>query len=214
MIKEITKYLEEKKNIYDQLDLHGIQKLIESVINTYENDGHIYLFGNGGGSSMAEGFAVDMRTHPFVMEDKNISSEIRRIKVICLTESSGALTGIPNDIGFEKVFVEQLKNFMRSKKDNSNDLMICLSGSGNSKNACEAVNYVKNFNVKTCSISGRGGGKISEISDIPIIIPGKSTFPGQTGKNDNNFHIEDLQNSISHIVVGLFKQYIHSANDK
>ena len=168
------------------------------------------MFGNGGGSSIAEGFAVDLRTHPFVMEDKNISLDIKRIKVICLTESSGALTGISNDIGFDQVFVEQLKNFMRSKEINKNDILICLSGSGNSKNACNAVDYVKKFNVQTCSISGRGGGEISKMVDIPIVIPGDSKFPGQTGKNNNNFHIEDLQNSISHIVVGLLKQYIQS----
>ena len=92
--------------------------------------------------------------------------------------------------------------------------MICLSGSGNSANACQAIEFVKNYNVKTCSISGRGGGKVSKISDIPIIIPGNSTFPGQTGKNDNNFHIEDLQNSISHIVIGLFKKFIQDENYK
>ena len=210
MKKIITTYFEEKKNIYNQLDIDKIEKLIETIIKSYEKDGTVYMFGNGGGSSIAEGFAVDLRTHPFVMEDKSISSKIKRSKVICLTESSGALTGISNDIGFDQVFVEQLKNFMRSKEINKNDILICLSGSGNSKNACEAVTFVKNFNVQTCSISGRGGGKISGMVDIPIIIPGESNFPGQTGKNNNNFHIEDLQNSISHIVVGLFKKYIQS----
>ena len=178
-------------------------------MDTYNSDGTVFIFGNGGGSSTAEGFAVDLRTHPFVMDDKTISSELRRMKVVCLTESSGSLTGISNDIGFNEVFVEQLKNFMRSKEVNKNDLMIGLSGSGNSPNACRAVEFVKKYNVKTCSISGRGGGKISKISDIAIVIPGSSSFPGQIGKNDNNFHIEDLQNSISHIVVGLLKQFIH-----
>ena len=214
MKNQILTYFEEKKIIYNQIDLIKIEDLVKATINCYENDGTVYIFGNGGGSSIAEGFAVDLRTHPFVMDDKSISSEIKRIKVICLTESSGALTGISNDIGFDQVFVEQLKNFMRSKKNNMNDLLISLSGSGNSKNACEAINFAKKFDVKTCSISGRGGGKASELVEIPIIIPGNSNFPGQTGKNNNNFHIEDLQNSISHIVVGLFKKYINLKNVK
>ena len=210
MKKIISTYFEENKNIYNKLNISQLEQLVELIIKSYESDGVIYMFGNGGGSSIAEGFAVDLRTHPFVMEDKNISLDIKRIKVICLTESSGALTGISNDIGFDQVFVEQLKNFMRSKEINKNDILICLSGSGNSKNACNAVDYVKKFNVQTCSISGRGGGEISKMVDIPIVIPGDSKFPGQTGKNNNNFHIEDLQNSISHIVVGLLKQYIQS----
>ena len=57
--------------------------------------------------------------------------------------------------------------------------------------------------------SGRSGGKAKKISDLCTIIPGTSKFPGQIGKNDNNFHIEDFQTSIIHIVTGLFKKYIN-----
>ena len=77
----------------------------------------------------------------------------------------------------------------------------------------EAINFVKNFKVKTSCISGRGGGKASKIVDIPIIISGSSTFPGQTGKNDNNFHIEDVQNAISHVITGLLKKFVNK-NEK
>ena len=169
--------------------------------------------GNGGSSGIAEGFAVDIRTHPFVSENKNVTTNIRRPRVVCLTESSGALTGISNDIGFNYIFSEQLKNFMRSKKKNQNDLLIIFSSSGNSQNMLEAINFVKNFKVKTSCISGRGGGKASKIVDIPIIISGSSTFPGQTGKNDNNFHIEDVQNAISHVITGLLKKFVNK-NEK
>lgn len=80
---------------------------------------------NGGSSSIAKGFAVDLRTHPFVNDDKSLTTSKRRIKVECLTESSGCLTRISNDIGFDFVFQEQLKNYMRSKaKNNSNDFIL------------------------------------------------------------------------------------------
>ena len=62
--------------------------------------------------------------------------------------------------------------------------------------------------MKSFCVSGRGGGKASKIADYALIIPGSSKFPGQTGKNDNNFHIEDIQNSVSHILVGLLKEYV------
>ena len=58
--------------------------------------------------------------------------------------------------------------------------------------------------------SSRSGGKAKKISDLCIIIPGTSKFPGQVGKNDNNFHIEDIQNSISHVLVGLLKEYVQN----
>ena len=101
---------------------------------------------------------------------------------------------------------------MRSKPKNKNDLLIAFSGSGNSANIINAINFVKKFGVKTFCISGRGGGKASKIVDYALVIPGSSKFPGQTGKNDNNFHIEDLQNSISHILVGLLKEYVQKKN--
>ena len=99
---------------------------------------------------------------------------------------------------------------MRSKKINKNDLLIVFSSSGNSQNMIEAINFVKKYNVKTSCVSGRGGGKASKIVDFPIVIPGKpSLFPGQTGKNDNNFHIEDIQNAISHVITGLLRKFVN-----
>ncbi len=209
----IKLYFKEKISVYKKLDFLNIFKLVNQVKKTYSNDGTIYIMGNGGSSGIAEGFAVDIRTHPFVSENKNVTTNIRRPRVVCLTESSGALTGISNDIGFNYIFSEQLKNFMRSKKKNQNDLLIIFSSSGNSQNMLEAINFVKNFKVKTSCISGRGGGKASKIVDIPIIISGSSTFPGQTGKNDNNFHIEDVQNAISHVITGLLKKFVNK-NEK
>ena len=89
---------------------------------------------------------------------------------------------------------------MRSKEINKNDMIIAFSGSGNSKNIINAINYAKEFSVFTSCISGRDGGKLKDISDLSVIIKGSSNFPGQTGKNDNNFHIEDFQVSITHIL--------------
>ena len=206
----IKLYFSEKTRIYKKLDFKKILDVINQIHNTYKKDGTIFIMGNGGSSGIAEGFSVDIRTHPFVSEDKNKTTKIRRPRVICLTESAGALTGISNDIGFGFVFSEQLKNFMRSKIINKNDLLIAFSSSGNSQNMIEAINYVKKYNVKTSCVSGRGGGIASTIVDYPIIIPGKlSSFPGQTGKNDNNFHIEDIQNAISHVITGLLKKFVN-----
>lgn len=207
-ISKINLYFSEKSKIYKKLDYKVIEKVFKILKNTYENDGQVFLMANGGSSSIAEGFAVDLRTHPFVNDDKSLTTSKRRIKVECLTESSGCLTGISNDIGFDFVFEEQLKNYMRSKSKNKNDLLILFSGSGNSKNIINAINFTKKYGVKSFCVSGRGGGKASKIADYALIIPGSSKFPGQIGKNDNNFHIEDIQNSISHILVGLLKEYV------
>ena len=204
----IKLYFEEKVSVYKNIKKTQILNLFKSIIYTYKNDGNVYILANGGSSAIGEGFAIDLRTHPFVSENKNKSTNIRRIKVFCLTESSGMLTGISNDLGFQNVFSEQLKNYLRSKKINKYDNLICLSSSGNSENVINAIKFAKKYSVKTSCIAGRGGGKACKIVDFPIIIKGNSKFPGQIGKNDNNFHIEDIQNSISHIITGLMKEYV------
>ena len=201
----IKLYLSERSKINKSFPINEIINIFNRIVYTYQNDGYLYVAGNGGGSSAAEGFAVDMRTHPFVSDDKNKTTSQRRLKVYCCTESSGLLTGISNDLGNEHVYSEQLKNFMRGKKQNSKDTLIVFSGSGNSKNMLNLINYVKKYSVYSCCISGRGGGKAKSLADLSIVIPGKSKFPGQTGANDNNFHIEDCQVSISHILTGLLK---------
>jgi|TARA_B100000787_G_C16192047_1_gene298140 D-sedoheptulose 7-phosphate isomerase len=207
-VSKINLYFKEKSQIYKKINSKIILKVFKAIKKTYDNDGIVFLMANGGSSSIAEGFAVDLRTHPFVNDDKSITTSKRRIKVECLTESSGCLTGISNDIGFDFIFQEQLKNYMRSKTKNKNDLLIAFSGSGNSPNIINAITFAKKFGVKSFCVSGRGGGKASKIVDYALIIPGSSKFPGQTGKNDNNFHIEDIQNSTSHVLVGLLKEYV------
>ncbi len=208
MSSKIKLYFNEKSKIYKKINTKLIYKVFQKIKKTYDNDGQVFLMANGGSSSIAEGFGVDLRTHPFVNEDKSITTNKKRIKVECLTESSGCLTGISNDIGFDFIFQEQLKNYMKSKNKNKNDLLIAFSGSGNSPNILNAITFVKKYGVKSFCVSGRGGGKASKIADYALIIPGSSKFPGQTGKNDNNFHIEDIQNSVSHILVGLLKEYV------
>lgn len=206
--KFIELYLKETKEIVDMFPIKDITKLVNIIWDCYVYDGTVYIFANGGACGTAEGFATDLKIHPFVSESKTESSDVRRLKVHCLNESSGVITGISNDLGYPHVFSEQLKNYMRNKEKNKYDVVIGFSGSGNSENILNAFRYAKIFGCRTVCITGRGGGKAKEVADICIIIPGTSTFPGQTGKNDNNFHIEDFQVSISHMVTGIIKKRI------
>ena len=210
----IDLYFKEKVKIAKKININEINKIYEKLLITYKKSGNLYLMANGGPAGLIDNASTDLRFHPFVSDDKSVVLEgVKKLKVISLIESAGALTGISNDVGFENVFVEQLKNYVYKKSINRNDLLICFSGSGNSKNIINAINYAKKYSVFTVCISGRSGGMAKKISDLCLIIPGKSKFPGQIGKNDNNFHIEDFQTSIMHIVTGLLKNYV-SKNQK
>ena len=79
-ISKINLYFNEKSKIYKKIDYKIIEKVFKVLKNTYKNDGQVFLMANGGSSSIAEGFAVDLRTHPFVNDDKSLTTSKRRIK--------------------------------------------------------------------------------------------------------------------------------------
>ena len=201
-------YMNEQIAIAKGFPIDDVARLAEAVIDTYAHDGAVYTFANGGPAGLAEGFATDLKIHPFVAEDKSKTTNYRRLKMHCLNESCSVITGVSNDIGYEYIFAEQLKNYLRDSKTNGHDLVIGFSGSGNSKNVLRAFEYAKTFGVKTACVTGRTGGKAKEMADICVVIPGTSQFPGQTGPNDNNFHIEDFQSAVTHMVTGLLKKKV------
>ena len=80
---KIKLYFQEKSKIYKKINSKVILKVFEQIKKTYNNDGQVFLMANGGSSSIAEGFAVDLRTHPFVNDYKYITTSMQRIKVQC-----------------------------------------------------------------------------------------------------------------------------------
>ena len=85
------------------------------------------------------------------------------------------LTGISNDLGFQNVFSEQLKNYLRSKKINKYDNLICLSSSGNSENVINAIRIAKKMEISVYGFLGNGGGKSLKLCDHVFLVPSKIT---------------------------------------
>ena len=90
----------------------------------------------------------------------------KRFKMICLNDNLPSMMAIANDIGWESIFVEPLKNFLRE-----DDLVIGISGSGNSKNVVNALEYANAKGATTVAMSGFKGGKISQIATINVHAP-------------------------------------------
>lgn len=199
-------YLDEHAKIAGSFPVHDVVLLVTWIKDVYDVCGAVYTFGNGGGASIADHFASDLAIHPFVSEDKRqCSDEELRLDVHCLNNSSGLMTRIANDIGYDNLFVEQLKQWEICPSD----LVIAFSTSGNSPNIVKALDYASRQGAKTVLVGGRNGGMARGMVDLPILVPGTSQFPGQTGANDNNFHIEDFQGSIAHMVTGLMREYVN-----
>ena len=151
-----TSYIDLIKKTLDELDADQVEKAIQAFLRVHQTQGTIYIFGNGGSGASASHATGDFLKGASFGLDK-------RFKVICLNDNIPALMAIANDISWDAIFIEQLKNFLQP-----NDLVIGISGSGNSKNVVSAMQYAKDKKVETIAFCGFKGGQIKELADINI----------------------------------------------
>ena len=147
-------YIDLVKTTLDALDSNSLDQLVDAFHTTYENGGNIYTMGNGGSGASASHAAGDFLKGASYGLDK-------RFKMICLNDNLPSMMAIANDIGWESIFVEPLKNFLQP-----HDLVIGNSGSGNSKNVVTALEYANEKGATTVALSGFKGGKIAQIATI------------------------------------------------
>lgn len=161
-------------------------KEIEDMINILEKariEGkNIFILGNGGSATTANHFVCDFGKNA-------IQGNEKRFKIISLCDNLATITAYGNDLGYETIFEERLKNLMED-----NDVVIALSASGNSKNVLHAANYVKARNGILISMTGNDGGKLKEISDLNINI-----------ESNTIEQIEDIHLMIEHIIVYVYE---------
>lgn len=154
-----TWYINLVKDTLDALSAKEIDQLIEAFYTTYQNGGNIYTMGNGGSGASASHAAGDFLKGASYGLDQ-------RFKMICLNDNLPSMMAIANDIGWDDIFIEPLKNFLSEK-----DLVIGISGSGNSKNVVKAIEYANSKGVTTVAMTGFKGGRIKEIASISVHAP-------------------------------------------
>lgn len=177
----IKDYIELEKNTLSKLDVNAINDAMNLIIEAYEGKHTIYIFGNGGSSATASHYQNDF--------NKGISEYVEnKFRFQCLNDNMATIMAIANDIGFEEVFRFQLRN-----KLEEGDIVIAISGSGNSKNVLNAVEYAKGCGNKIIGMTGFGGGKLREMSDISLHVPVMSM---QT--------TEDIHMVFDHLIMSIF----------
>jgi D-sedoheptulose 7-phosphate isomerase len=177
-------YLDQLKGLLDIFPHERFEDIGKALISAFDKEKHIFIMGNGGSGSTASHFTCDINKGScFDLEKK--------FKVICLNDNIPTMLAYANDLSYSKVFVEQLKNFLQPR-----DLVIGISGSGNSENVLQAVSYAKEKGAKTIGLTGFDGGKLADIVDIPLVAS-----------------INDMQKveDIHMIVVHMLMQYLCSA---
>ena len=149
-----------KKNKFSKIK--NFFKLVNICEKTIKNGNKIIFFGNGGSASDSQHLATEL-----VVRYKN---NRKAIPALALSSDNSIITATGNDFGFKYIFSRQMEAI-----GIQNDVAICLTTSGNSENTIQAFKMAKKKNIITACFSGNKGGKIKKYSDIPIIIPSKTT---------------------------------------
>ena len=130
-------YLRKCAEVFETLDLSQIEGLADDIYAAYQNGRFVYICGNGGSGSNASHFCEDLGKSTLDRKDFTNDS-VKRLKVLSLTDNTPYILAWGNDEGFDRVFVEQLKNLA-----SPGDLLVAISGSGNSPNILRAVEWAK-----------------------------------------------------------------------
>src|SRR5215471_13865254 len=142
----------------DTVDLEKVNEAIQVLAQARAESRRIFVCGNGGSASTASHFVCDMV--------KGASfNRATRFRIMALTDSLSTLTAYSNDICYECVFVEQLKNFAEP-----GDVLVAISGSGNSPNVLRALEYANSIGCHTIALSGRDGGKMGPLGQTHIQV--------------------------------------------
>ncbi len=141
----------------DTLDLQGIAQAIEILQEARTQQRHIFVCGNGGSASTASHFVCDMI--------KGASQRGPRFRIMALTDSLPTITAYSNDVSYDCIFTEQLKNFAQK-----GDVVMALSGSGNSPNVVSALQYANSIGCQTIALTGRDGGKLGPLARLEIRV--------------------------------------------
>lgn len=148
-----------------RIDPAEVKTLADWVFECYEHKRTVYLCGNGGSGSNASHFCEDLGKGTLRREDFD-NDKKRRLRVNSLTDNTPYILAWGNDEGFDRVFVEQLKNLA-----NPGDLLVAISGSGNSPNILRAVDWANRNGLKTFGCTGFTGGKLRTLAQKALHVP-------------------------------------------
>ena len=188
-IAGMKNYFEKEKAAIDSLNLEEMNRAVNAVYDTWQKDGIIYTMGNGGSAATASHMVCDF--------NKGVSMETgKRFKMICLSDNTPIITAIANDIAYDEIFRVQLRDVVKK-----GDLLIAVSGSGNSANVLDAVTYAKEQGAQVIAMTGYNGGKLMQLADYNLHVP----------VNDMQI-AEDIHMVFVHLMMRLFNDAYGKGN--
>lgn len=181
--EKIIEYFNSLEGTIHQIDKNEIEKTIFALKKSRDEKRHIFIMGNGGSAATASHFVGDFNKGLGLGREK-------RFRFIALNDNMSTVLSLANDVSYEDIFVEQLKNFLDPE-----DLVIAISGSGNSENILRAVNFAKQSGSQVIGLTGFDGGRLDQLSDIHLHVP-----------IDNMQIVEDIHLIFNHLMMSILSE--------
>ncbi len=185
------KYFSYLQRVLDSIALADVETLVRELESARAEDSTIFITGNGGSAATATCMANDLG---FDVIKK--SGTEKPFRVMALTDNSSVLTAIANDVGYDNIFLEQLRIHYRR-----GDRLLAISASGNSLNVVNAARWVKENGGRVISFVGFQGGTLKEIAHVTIHV---QTNPGEYGP------VEDAHLILNHVLAHWFQFKLRS----
>ncbi|MBN1424934.1 HAD-IIIA family hydrolase [Candidatus Fermentibacteria bacterium] len=181
-------YLRAVARVLEDMPRDDIDRLVEELEKAWRRDATVFLLGNGGSAAAAAHLACDLGKG-------TASPGHRRLRVISLVDNVPLISAWANDTSYERVFVEQLAGLVRP-----GDLVIAISGSGNSPNVLRAVEHAAAMGAVTAGLTGFQGGRLAGMVDLAVIVP-----------DDCMERIEDAHLVIGHAAAVALRERVRRA---
>ena len=180
--KAMEAYIEKEIVVLKKLDLDELNLAMEAITDAFHRDAKIYtMVGNGGSAATASHMVCDF--------NKGVSSVVgKKFRLQCLNDNVPSVMAIANDMSYDEVFSYQLQGVLEP-----GDLLVAISGSGNSKNIIKAVEYAKTTGCKVVGITGYSGGKLMQMADYKMHVA-----------VDDMQIVEDIHMIFDHMMMRVF----------
>lgn len=184
-MERINAYLGRVTELLAEVSREDIEKLLDLVRDAYKNDKQVFIMGNGGSAATATHLACDLQKGLGFTGDK-------RFRVMSVTDNVSVMTAWANDTDYSTIFANQIETFVRP-----GDLVIGISGSGNSPNVIKGIEVANERGAITAGMAGFKGGKLAQTAKYCVTVP-----------SDNMQHIEDVHMVLSHLLFRILMEEI------
>ena len=180
------RYLNQLTDLIQTFDLSVYDSMVQMILEAYDRNAQIFVMGNGGSGSTASHLVCDI--------NKGSCFDLpRKFKMICLNDNMPTILALANDVSYDAVFEEQLKNFL-----NADDIVIGISGSGNSKNVLRAIRFAQKAGAHTIGWCGFGGGRLAALADLAFIAD-----------SHDMQQVEDAHMIVAHMLMQSLHKALH-----